>query len=877
MSPSPLLARRTFLTDQRLSLLDPGHDPLPLLDVAAARELRDRGGFQEPGRDSPWKALPRPDWLARSTPGGDLRRTIVIADAGLGKTTNLRWFEAVLPRACPSQLAFFLSIDRLPDDPEAVFDVLIRECWRCAPGCDPPGLSRDRAVRTLRARRDAGQLTLAFDSLDQALSRPASVETLRLLLTRSDWRACPVVVSTRPHALTTEWDRLFAAHAKDWRFVRVEQLDEGQQRFLLGTVADEADPTGQARIDRYELIPADGRTILGVPRVVDLLRNLGRYRRDYEGLRTLADVYWRCTGEMLLEGLRAHHAGSTLGRGGRPGPVPATFRAVQRDIARNILGAAAFEMFVNADAAGSGSPRPNLSHVDEGESEAFLTRMYARLVAAAGVHRAAGRVAEAERLGALSELDFQENFNAVAAMNAGPLENYLLDGLGRHRDIRWRNPTVQAFFAAAWVCRHGTPDDVVRLQGWVVDPHDERFEDYREFWRLASELDGTARTDPTAVRREAWVGVMSPLYDGTARDPQGRPVRSCEFIYRSWDGMAGTTVQELFLAEFPRITDSADSEPEKRRVAEAMLGGFVDLVRGVLPGDTGHFMMGALPSEIRFFPRIAPPDEDPEWAGRSNLQHNPPHPVTLTHYRLHRFGVTNAEYELFDPRHRDRRWGGEPHPAVQESGDLAADDRCPAVCVSWYNAWCFATWLGGVRHASVDYTITLPTEAQWEYAFRAGAGPDQPFSFGPGHGGTTRSADVCNFNGNAPRGEEAVELEWRRRTIPVDALHDHANDWSFVRLHSNLWEWCEDWLSLRFYHPVLTPVTDPFITVVAPQRVLRGGSWTNSGGHDRSANRDGSGPANRYALCGFRLAATPAGRTSHRKRSAPDPTPAAGE
>ncbi len=843
MTASPPRRHSNFLRDQRLSLLDPGHAPLPLLDVAAARDLRDRGGFREPGGDSPWKNLPRPDWLDKTCPGGELLRTIVVADAGLGKTTNLGWLAARLTTARPSQMVFFLGIDRLPDDPDDLLEMLIRDHWRNGLGCDLQSLPPDHALRALRRRRDTGHLTLVLDSLDQALSRPGAVKTLQLLLTRSDWGACPIVVSTRPHALTSQWDSLFAPHENDWRFVRIEQLDEQQQRFLLGTVVDERDPVGEARIDRFDLIPAEGRTLLGVPRVIDMLRKLGTHRKDYDGIRTLADVYWRCTGDMLLEGLKADKAGNTLEWEPKDGEVPATYRGVQRDIARNILGAVAFEMYVNPTAVPDGPQRPNLSHVDAAASDTFLRQVYSRLAAARVAHESEGRFEDVETLGAASLRRFSVNFNAVAAMNAGPLENYLLDALGRHRDIRWRNPTMQAFFAAAWVGRNGTPADFERLRGWVVAPEDDRYGEYREFWRFACELGDTAATDPTASRRDAWVGIMSPLYDGSALDTAGRQVRSCEFICRSWKRMGGTKARADFLAEFPKILGPEGPDHPSRPLAQTMLAGFVDLVRNQLPGDTGQFTMGA------------PEGEDAGWDGQGDGQMNPLHPVTLTHYRLHRYCVSNVEYELFDPRHRDRRWSGKPHPDVQKSGDASADDRCPAVNVSWYDAWCFARWLGVARHNGIAYTITLPTEAQWEYACRAGAGPDQPFSFGPDHEGKTCTADVCNFYGKAPFGPGAKAGEYRGRTIPVNALGE--NKWTFVQMHGNVFEWCADWFAPRFYRSEGGQKTDPVNAEQASSRVLRGGCWSYGGRLCRSAFRYWYDPANRFSNYGFRLAAVP--------------------
>jgi hypothetical protein len=795
----------TFLLDQRVSLLDPGRQALGLLDVDAARELRDRGGFREHGKDSPWKNLNRDDWLAR-TRCGDLSRTLLVADAGIGKTTNMAWLARRLTETHRSHLVFLLTIDQLPDDPDQVFDVLLRERWRSAAGCsDADGLTRDQAVRTLRAFRDAGRLVLLLDSIDQALSCPKVLDTLRLLLTRADWRACPVVVSSRPHALTSQWNALFAGQEAAWRFVRVEQLDSRQQEYLLGTVPDEDDPSGNRRVSRYSLLPADGRALLGVPRVIELLRRACGRRADFAGLRTQADVYWRCVNEMLLDGLRADAAGDTLGWSRTGTAVPEAYRGVQRVLARNILGAVAFEMFT--DGAGG---RPNLSHVAASGCDEFLMRVFARMETSREAHRAARRTVDATQLGS-GELDqFFVNFTAVTAMNAGPLENYLLDDGGRHRDIRWRNPTMQAFFAAAWVCRHGSPDDLDRIRGWVVDEDNPRYGDLREFWRFVCELGGTAEADPTATHRETWVAVLTPLYDGSAVDGKGRPVRSPEFIWRSWERMAGTVARAKFLEQFPAIR-RGEQGSDRQRLADQMMAGFVRLVGNpALNGDTGEFWMGAT-------------DEEGGYSAEK-----PRHRVKLTKpYLLHQYCVTNEEYELFDSRHSEQRWSDEPHPLVAKSGD----DRCPVVNVSWYAAWCFAVWSG----------CRLPSEAEWEYGCRAGL--ETPYSVGDGR---ELTAEVCNFGGNVSH------------TVPVDGLAGGANGWGFHQMHGNVDEWCEDWYRSQMY--TSTARVDPVGPESGSYRVDRGGSWFDAAWFCRSAFRSGDGPVNRYRLRGFRLAAVPSGR-----------------
>jgi formylglycine-generating enzyme required for sulfatase activity len=242
--------------------------------------------------------------------------------------------------------------------------------------------------------------------------------------------------------------------------------------------------------------------------------------------------------------------------------------------------------------------------------------------------------------------------------------------------------------------------------------------------------------------------------------------------------------------------------------------GFIPLVRGDMPGDTGTLVMGD--------------DQNRK---------------TLTHFRMHRFCVTNVEYELFAPRHKAKRWGHWPHPTVAATGDLSAHDRCPVVWVSWYDAWCMARWLGVLQREGMSYLIGLPSEEQWEYACRAGK--TTPFTFRAPHDGMSCTADICNFDGNAPypKGTEMPfglnAVLYRQATIPVEELD--PNPWGLFQMHGNVWEWCDSWVSPG-----------------APTRVLRGGGWNDGGRYCRSAARYDREPATRNRYVGFRLAAVPA-------------------
>ncbi len=180
------------------------------------------------------------------------------------------------------------------------------------------------------------------------------------------------------------------------------------------------------------------------------------------------------------------------------------------------------------------------------------------------------------------------------------------------------------------------------------------------------------------------------------------------------------------------------------------------------------------------------------------------------------FPVTQKEYEAVmkgNPSHFNRKSGGGPdHPVEQ---------------VSWDDAVAFCRKLSALaEEKKAGRAYRLPSEAEWEYACRAGT--TTPFAFGPALASTQ-----ANFDGTHPYGGAAAGPF---REAPAKVGSFKPNGWGLFDMHGGVWEWCSDW-----YVPGL-------------QRVLRGGSWNSSGHACRSAKRNKHKPTFKGDNIGFRVA-----------------------
>jgi formylglycine-generating enzyme len=206
-----------------------------------------------------------------------------------------------------------------------------------------------------------------------------------------------------------------------------------------------------------------------------------------------------------------------------------------------------------------------------------------------------------------------------------------------------------------------------------------------------------------------------------------------------------------------------------------------------------------------------------DWANRENPQHR----VTITTgFWMGKYEVTQEQWQQIMGNNPSRFKGA----------------KNPVELVSWNDCQEFITKLnqrvsgGGFR---------LPTEAEWEYACRAGT----TTAF---HYGNDLDSSMANFDGNYPYGS-GRKGQYRQTTVPVGSFQPNA--WGLYDMHGNVWEWCQDWFGT---YPS-GAVTDPTGPSSGSVRVLRGGSWRLNAGLCRSANRIRNPPTIRLDRIGLRV------------------------
>lgn len=163
--------------------------------------------------------------------------------------------------------------------------------------------------------------------------------------------------------------------------------------------------------------------------------------------------------------------------------------------------------------------------------------------------------------------------------------------------------------------------------------------------------------------------------------------------------------------------------------------------------------------------------------------------------------------------------------------------RNPVTNVSWNDVQRF---IDELQRRVAGLAVRLPSEAEWEYACRAGT--TTPFSFGK-----DITTEQVNYNGDHPYAGGALGL-YRQWSVPVKTFP--ANAWGLYEMHGNVWEWCADLYGDYPSKPQIDPQGPPS----GRSRVVRGGSWYDHGRDVRSSSRCMHILHRRHYTVGFRIA-----------------------
>jgi formylglycine-generating enzyme required for sulfatase activity len=258
------------------------------------------------------------------------------------------------------------------------------------------------------------------------------------------------------------------------------------------------------------------------------------------------------------------------------------------------------------------------------------------------------------------------------------------------------------------------------------------------------------------------------------------------------------------------------------------LGAKVDLTMVLIP--PGKFLMGSPPEELE---RLE--------------NESPQHQVTIAYpFLMGQHPVTQAQWQQVSKMPQvNRRLIANP---TNFKGA-----KLPVERVSWLDAEEFCLRLS----ANTPHTYRLPSEAEWEYACRAGT--TTPFSFGE-----TIDTELANY-----RGTDYKELglsgtygrgvlgEYRKKTTPVGTFP--ANNFGLYDMHGNVWEWClDDWHDSYVDAPVDGSAWINSTMEEKRLKILRGGSWYGNPSYCRSAYRNRFDAGNHYFRSGFRVVYSPA-------------------
>lgn len=639
-----------------------------------------------------------------------------------------------------------------------------------------------------------GRVVLILDSLDQTPpQRVRQFEKLLALLQRKGWR-CRIVVTSRPYAIAR-----ISSEEISWKLARLEPFDRRQQyRYLRGPgepVPTAPDAFSKRAIDAaFKIHPVVGeittdedidkrlREVLPQSDEIEPLtanpQNLFHIRalsRDHHGrrskirFRNRADLYLQVTRRMWKREVEVCKRTTTA-----KWLNAATWPEFER-----ILSAIGFVMM---------AVRPEKWEVKGAESVARLRRQ---------AEKAYGKRIPTDAWNiALRSAEFTNRALLATASDlvlAWPDRRMMEFHCGMHMAMNRQS---------GWAARMDQHAPLrcgnKKVRQWAA--HEEWF----EAWLHAIELGHLARkrSVETSVSRKVLIASLAELFQPT--QPGANLIRPVELMFRAWElfqaprfHLEGEKIIEHFKSQFTSILK--DEGDERSRIAAQLVPW--PRLKEIAPDrieDLTRRQTAKLGLEKAFICCPETAEGGVTMGGPFYNEH--PHQVTLDSFAISATQVTREQYALFDPNHDFWNW----QPFEFQNQGL----RCPVINVSWFSAFVFALFTGN----------SLLSEAQWEYACRAGSTGDFCLACLKG---TPEEITIENLR------KVAVWHKIDRTTGPQEVATLAPNAWKIYDLHGNVFEWVSDWYVQDFYATEQARRHNPQGPASGFSRVCRGGSYVS--------------------------------------------------
>lgn len=354
----------------------------------------------------------------------------------------------------------------------------------------------------------------------------------------------------------------------------------------------------------------------------------------------------------------------------------------------------------------------------------------------------------------------------------------------------------------------------------------------------AIRVSGTGYAYSTKLQSQGSVGIQAGIkFLSNKKTEKSAPQKSKAAVTEATTMTYTTGDQLLYTATSGAYIASVRDVPTDSKTTNFV---FSTIATALIPAGT--FTMGSPTTEVNRY--------------SDETQHT----VTLSAFRMSKYEITNAQYAAFlnaKSIGSNGLYAAGAYPTqaliydsyVAYSGSydwglhysnsqwvpVAGYENAPVINVTWYGSTEFATSVGG----------TLPTEAQWEYACRAGT--TTPFN--TGNFLTNLQANyywAYPYNGGT---NTVTTYPGKTQTVGTYA----ANAYGLYDMHGNVWEWCADWYGT---YPT-TAQTNPTGAATGSYRVFRGGGWGRSAQYCRSAFRSSYYPSNGDFIIGFRVVLVP--------------------